>query len=135
MSKLSEIQQRAVLRELAAREQRVAQQGVAAVATEAELEAANLLEGKLFPQQHAFFFDTSSRLRVACCTRRAGKSTGDAIKILVTLLRSPRAVCLYIAQTSSTAREVLWPVLKELVADFDLPFNFSETHLRLEHKR
>ena len=134
MTKLTALQERAVLRELAAREQRAAQLGVAAKPSEAALEAAAILEGKLFTQQHAFFFDPSSRLRVACCTRRAGKSTGDAIKILVTLLRNPRAVCLYIAQTSSTAREVLWPVLKELVADYDLPFAFSETHLRLEHK-
>lgn len=130
---LSELHKRSILRELAERERRAASRGVAAVPTEAALEAAAVLKAKLFPQQMAFFFDKRGRFRVARCTRRAGKSTGDAIKILITLLCQPRAVCLYVAQTSSTAREVLWPVLKELVADYDLPFHFSETHLRLEH--
>lgn len=129
--------QRAALKELLRREEVLAGQKMASKPTEQDRQKAQELLEAMFSQQRAFFFyeDPSKRRRVARCTRRAGKTTGAGIKILVTLLLNPRSVSLYVAKTTTVIRDTIWPELKRLVAEYDLPFEFNETNLRMSHKR
>lgn len=135
--KLSQLQQREILKELWEREQALVSRKVASRPSEADLEKAQNLLSRLFPQQRDFFFDSASqgRYRVARCTRRAGKTTGAAIKLLYTLVMDPRSVGLYVAKSTTIVRDQIWPELKTLVAEHDLPFEFNETQLRIAHKK
>ncbi len=83
-----------------------------------------------------FFFDAikDGRFRVARCTRRAMKTTSAAIKILVTNMLTPRGVSLYVTISTTALRDQIWPILKAYVAEYDLPFEFNETQLRMQHK-
>lgn len=143
--RLSKLQEREILKELLRREEALAAKKVASRPNDAELEQIARLMAPadpkartgMFPQQREFFFDSAKlgRLRVARCTRRAGKTTGAAIKILVTILRDPRAVCLYVAKSSTIIKDQIWPELHRIVAEYDLPFAFHETELRMTHTR
>lgn len=57
------------------------------------------------------------------------------MKMAITILRDPKAVCLYLAKTAGNAREYIWPELKDIVHRYSLPFVFNETSLRMQHKR
>ncbi len=135
--KLSKLAHREILKEILQREEKLSQRKVASKPSEADLASANLLLAAMFPQQREFFFESLSegRLRVARCTRRAGKTTGAAIKLLVGLLLAPRSVGLYVAKSTTVVRDQIWPELKRLAAEYDLPFEFNETQLRMQHKR
>lgn len=128
---------REMMKELLEREAALASRKVSSKPTESDLEKAKKLLKAMFAQQREFFFDSAKdgRLRVARCTRRAGKTTGAAIKLLVTLLLEPRSVSLYVAKSTTIVRDQIWPELKTLVAEYDLPFEFNETQLRMQHKR
>ncbi len=91
----------------------------------------------LLPEQRDFFFTSRAegRMRVARCTRRAGKTTGGAYKILLTMIQDPHAVCLFVAQTRTIIEDTIWPELQKIVAEFNLPFEFHGTKLRMSHKR
>jgi hypothetical protein len=140
-------QEREIMQELLRREEALSQRKVASQPNDAELEAVTKLLSPadpvrrtgMFPQQREFFFDSyengKHRLRVARCTRRSGKTTGAAIKILVTILRNPRAMCLYVAKSTTIVKDQIWPELHKIVAEYDLPFAFHETELRMYHTR
>lgn len=134
---LSPLQQREILKELYEREQALVSRKVASKPSEADLEKGKALLASLFAPQRDFFFDSAKegRYRVARCTRRAGKTTGAAIKLLYTLLMDPRSVSLYVAKSTTIVRDQIWPELKTLVAEHDLPFEFNETQLRIQHKK
>src|SRR5581483_791123 len=72
-----------------------------------------------YPQQDAFVMDTSPRV-LACTTRRAGKSTGIALRFLRTLAKHRGATCRYIALTRDSARDIMWLVLEEINERFRL---------------
>lgn len=137
--KLTPAQERRILLELRRRQLRMDAGGVAAVPTEAELDAARRIREMLFKRQTTFFFPDPakkpSRFRALRCGRRSGKTTGLAGKHLVTHLEDPRAVSLYVAQAAPIIRETVWPEVQEMIAKFDLPFRVHETALRIRHKR
>ena len=133
--KLTSLAKREILKELLEREERLSAQGAAVQPSAGELEKAASLVKTTFAQQRRFFFESEHRLRVARCTRRAGKTTGAAIKCLVTLLRDPRSVSLFLGKTSTTIRDNIWPELKQLIVDHDLPFDIKETQFAVTHRR
>lgn len=142
---LSLLAQREIMKELLQREERLAARKVSSKPSEGDLEKCRLLTGPpnlkrqcgMFPEQRDFFFDSAKegRLRVARCTRRAGKTTGAALKLLVTCMLAPRSVSLYVAKSTTAIRDQIWPELKRLVAEHDLPFEFNETQLRMQHTK
>jgi hypothetical protein len=82
-----------------------------------------------FPAQAAFIRD-EARLKMALCTRRAGKSTAAARALLKAAWENPGCVCLYLALTRQSAKEILWgPSLKELDRQWQLGCAFNETEL------
>lgn len=128
------ITQRAIDREIVRRARAKELRKAEYAPTKRELDTAEQLEARWFPEQKAFFTSTARR-RVAFCTRRAGKTIGTAIWFLSSLLRYPTALHLYIAQTSGVAKLYLWPELKRLIHEYDLPFEANENDLTIKHKR
>lgn len=82
----------------------------------------------LFDKQLALLQDESRR-KLACCSRRAGK-THVAGRLLVDRAhRNPGQKCMYLAITKGHARRLCWPVLHELNVRFGLGIAFNETTL------
>lgn len=133
-SALNDIEKRAVqaefLRRHRAKEKRVARYDP----TQRELDLADQLEAQWFDKQRAFF-GSPARRKVAFCTRRAGKTRGLATKFLSSLLRNPTSLHLYLAQTSGAAKLFMWPDLKRLIEEYELPFKTNETDLTIKHER
>lgn len=134
---LTDLEKRAILREFMEREKRAAAMGAASQPTPAELEKADELEREMkkFALRYAFYFGSKKKRRCGKCTRRAGKTMGAAYYYLIRMLRNPRYRALHLSVTAGNCREYIWPELKQIVADHDLPFEFNETNLRLTHKR
>lgn len=71
------------------------------------------LEDICFKQQRDFILDQSPWV-TASCSRRAGKSIGCAVDLMLTATTNSRVTCLYITLTRSTAEKLVWPALLEL---------------------
>ena len=83
------------------------------------------------PEQAAFIRDPA-RLKIAFCTRRAGKSFGEGRYLVQEAMSAPNVSCLYIALTRDSAENIMWrDVLKELDRELGLGATFNETKLRM----
>jgi hypothetical protein len=134
IARLNDVERRAIQAEFLRRE-RAKQSRVARYdPTQRELDLAKQLKSQWFPQQRDFF-ESPARRKVAFCTRRAGKTRGLAIKYLSSLLENPTSLHFYAAQTSGAAKLFLWPDLKRLIEEYDLPFKPNETDLTIKHLR
>lgn len=71
------------------------------------------LEDICFAEQRAFIMDTSPWV-TASCSRRAGKSIGCAVDLMLTAAANNAVICLYITLTRSTAEKLVWPALLDL---------------------
>lgn len=85
-----------------------------------------------FPQQHAFIVDNARGID-AQCSRRAGKTSGLAMKFYKTLEHHPGQQCIYLALTLDSARDIMWPVLQELNETHKLGCTFLESKLTMVH--
>lgn len=85
-----------------------------------------------FPEQDAFINDTA-RYIDAQCSRRAGKTTGLAIRFFKTMEKHPKTGCIYLGLTLESAREILWPVLQEINDKYNLGCTFVESKLTMKH--
>ncbi len=85
----------------------------------------------LFRPQLAFASDPSD-LVTGLCSRRAGKSTGAAAKLLKGNLDKPQAPSLYFTLTRGSAKRIIWPVLLRLNAKYDLGYQPNESELVLK---
>jgi phage terminase large subunit len=86
------------------------------------------LSTTLFPQQQQFIFD-KSKMKAACCTRRAGKSHVAAIKLLQCAARIPNSTALYLALTQRYAKVIMWRKLKQICTQYKLKVEFKESEL------
>src|ERR1035437_2285335 len=85
----------------------------------------------LFPQQEAFIKDPA-KLKLALCTRRAGKSYACGQYLVKECLDTPGVKCLYLAKTRLSARSILWDdILKVLNVKFNLGAEFLQSELRM----
>ncbi len=83
------------------------------------------------PEQAAFIRDPA-RLKLAFCTRRAGKSFGEGRYLVQEASSQPNVSCLYIALTRDSAENIMWrDVLKRLDVELGLGASFNETKLRM----
>lgn len=85
-----------------------------------------------FPEQDKFVTDPS-RFIAAQCSRRAGKTNALALKFFKTLHIHPGALCLYIALTRESARNIMWSVMQEFEDRFNLGLIFTESNLTVTH--
>jgi hypothetical protein len=70
-------------------------------------------------QQLAFIADTA-RWKVACCSRRAGKTHACAILLLQYALEVPESLCLYVTLTRLSGKRIVWRRLQRLNRDYGL---------------
>lgn len=85
-----------------------------------------------FPAQDAFVID-NSKFIAAQCSRRAGKTNALALKFFKTLDSHPGSLCLYIALTRESARNIMWGVMQEFDERFQLGLVFTESNLTITH--
>lgn len=88
-------------------------------------------EALCFGPQMAFVRDTSPFV-VACTTRRAGKTVGDRVKLLLAALSQPNVTALYVATTRGVAEELMWRGLKRWNDEYALGGSTNDTKLVLE---
>lgn len=74
------------------------------------------------------FIEDPSRLKVACCSRRAGKSHGVALALLKAGFEYPGSFPLYINMNRASAKGIIWPALKQIDKDLNLQLKFDNTH-------
>lgn len=79
----------------------------------------------LFGPQRAFVED-DNQFKIACCSRRAGKSTGIAYELVKAGLKYEREVIPYITLTRDTAKLIIWPALNLLDKQLGLGLEFKE---------
>lgn len=85
-----------------------------------------------FPEQEAFILDTARYLD-AQCSRRAGKTNGLAIRFFKTMERHAKSQCIYLALTRDSARDIMWPVLREINDKYNQGCIFLESKLTMIH--
>ena len=79
----------------------------------------------LFAPQQAFVED-KSLLKVACCSRRAGKSYAIAYALLAAGFKYPGSFPVYITMSRSDSKNILWPALADLDQKHNLGLSFKE---------
>lgn len=85
-----------------------------------------------FQKQDHFVMDPS-RYLAAQCSRRAGKSNALALRFFRTLEAHPGALCLYIALTRDSAKNIMWGILQEHNDKFAIGCLFTESNLTMTH--
>lgn len=83
-----------------------------------------------FPAQEKFVNDTSQFI-AACCTRRAGKTSGLGLRFIRTMQKYPGSMSRYIALTRDSARDIMWPVLQDLNDRLSLGAEFTDHNLTM----
>lgn len=86
--------------------------------------------GLAFPKQDAFVSDPA-RFLTAQCTRRAGKSNGLARRYLRTMQKYHRCLCVYLALTRDSAKNIMWEMLKEHTEEEKIKAEFTEHNLTM----
>jgi hypothetical protein len=81
----------------------------------------------MFGPQRDFIEDTS-RLKVACCSRRAGKSHGVGLALLKAGFENPGSYPIYINMNRASAKGIIWPALHEINSQLNLDLKFDNTH-------
>lgn len=91
-------------------------------------ERAKLSDDSFHAQRH--FIDAPARLKAACCTRRAGKSFGDALALFEAALNHPGTSSLYLGLTRESAKRIVWKdCIKVVDRTHNLQSKFNETDL------
>lgn len=88
-------------------------------------------ERLLFGPQLAFVADPAT-FKTALCSRRAGKTIGCAVDLLLSNLRNPRAPSLYFTLTRGSAKRIIWPTLLRLNRRYRLGYEPNESDLVLK---
>ncbi len=82
-----------------------------------------------FTPQNAFITDPS-RYIVAQCSRRAGKTSGLAIRFLKTLEKYPKSQCMYLSLTRESALQIMMPALVEMNEKYNIGCTFTKNAMR-----
>lgn len=84
-----------------------------------------------FDKQIAFV-DDPARLKVACTTRRAGKTVADAAALLTSALNHPDTMAVFATLTREMARDLVWSRLMRLADEYKIGGKTNDTLLRWE---
>lgn len=91
------------------------------------------LDTYLFAEQLAFVTDPEKYV-TACCSVRSGKTNACAADLVWTALTMPGTTGLYITLARSSAKRIVWPVLKSIARNHGLPCEFNEADLSVKFK-
>ena len=95
----------------------------------AELARRNLRDTRLDPailfgKQKAFAL-SKAKYKAACCSRRAGKSFALAYVLIEGALKHPGSINPFITLTRNTAKDIIWPPLREVAKSIGLNLSFK----------
>jgi hypothetical protein len=98
----------------------------------AELAMRKGLRGKIkrspeFTKQNEILDDRASRFKANNCTRRAAKSTTEAMDHIEVCQEFPRSRTIYMGLTLDSVTDIIWDVFKELNQQNKLGLKFNET--------
>ena len=97
-----------------------------------KVETVDIVFDDKFGPQNAFVTDPN-RFIAAQCGRRSGKTSGLALRYVLTMKKYPKSQCLYLALTRDSAREIMWPALLEVNDRYKLGLTFIESRLTVVH--
>lgn len=86
------------------------------------------LQKSLFPEQKKYVLDTAD-IVAALCTRRAGKSVGGFSSLYLTGMQYPGATLPFITLTRKSAKNIIWPVIREENKKHKLGIEMKEADL------
>jgi PBSX family phage terminase large subunit len=89
------------------------------------------LVASLFPKQRAFVLDPARR-KAALCSRRAGKTSGEAVSLILSALDPTPGDVAYIGLTIGSAKRLMFRPLMELDRRYGLGFEFNRADLTAE---
>jgi hypothetical protein len=72
------------------------------------------------------FIEDKSRLKVACCSRRAGKSHGIALALLKAGFKHPHSYPVYVNMNRASAKVIIWPALQTINNELNLGLTFNQ---------
>ncbi|NJM09705.1 MAG: hypothetical protein HC883_02065, partial [Bdellovibrionaceae bacterium] len=98
---------------------------------QAKPKAPRAIVDRRFPKQRAFVEDPG-RYLAALCTRRAGKSNGLGFRLYRAALKYPGSISPYIALTRSSAKNIMWPVFREINERYGLGAEMVESTLEIK---
>lgn len=79
----------------------------------------------LHPKQAAFVKDPT-KFKAAVCSRRAGKSEGDAAWLLEGGLGDPGGLSVYVARSKGNARLIIWPAFDRITNAYKMGLRLRE---------
>ena len=82
-------------------------------------------EDLMFGPQRDFIKDPS-RLKLAVCSRRAGKSHGVALALLEAGFKHPGSFPVYCNANRASAKIIIWPALRDIDRQLNLGLQFNE---------
>lgn len=85
-----------------------------------------------FVKQNSFV-NSKRPFLAAQCSRRAGKSSGLALRFFRTMEKYPKSTSIYLSLTFDSAKSIMWPVLQELNEHFGLGCTFLEGKMVMTH--
>lgn len=85
-----------------------------------------------FPKQNDFV-NSTQKFIAAQCSRRAGKSTGLALRFFKAMETHPKSLCIYLSLTFDSAKSIMWPVLQEQNERLKLGCTFLEGKMIMTH--
>src|SRR5438309_1167793 len=103
----------------------------AAAELKRRIKSKRVIVDEAFSKQAEFVKD-GSRYITAKCTRRAGKSHGLAYKFFNAALKHPRSGSVYIALTRDSAKNIMWPILKDFDEKYKIGAHFKESSLTVD---
>lgn len=83
-----------------------------------------------FNEQIAFILDTS-KISLACGSRRMGKSMGTGLLLAYISTQRPDYDCLYITKTREIGKEILWKPLQAILRSVGIPFHANNSDLTI----
>lgn len=102
---------------------------------EAERRARSLgkftLETYCFQEQLSFINDPA-RFKTAVCSRRSGKSHACAADLIHTAMQGPHHNTSYITLARTSAKRIIWPVIKEVLKKYNIKHKIDNTELTVE---
>lgn len=84
-----------------------------------------------FDKQKKFIRD-QSRFKTAVCSRRSGKSHACVADLIQTALKGPYHNCAYITLSRTSAKRIIWPVVKEIIKKYEIKCKIDNTELTVE---
>lgn len=88
-------------------------------------------------QEHCFdkqlkFIKDDSRYKTGVVSRRGGKSEGCAADCVETAKSGPYNNVAYITLTRTSAKRIIWPIIKRIIKDYNIPHKIDNTELVVE---